>query len=149
MPSRHSAEFRSPGRPAAEGPRPGRRRRLASLLHTRCPRCHRAPMFLSNPYVLWRIGRMPERCPVCGLDYEPEPGFYFGALFISYALAAPFCLLFFLLLNQAFGIGFEAALVLVALTQLAITPWLFHVSRAIWLYVHVRFDPEAAARGLN
>src|SRR5437868_6395125 len=30
---------------------------------------------------------MPEHCPECGQPYYPEPGFYFGALFTSYALS--------------------------------------------------------------
>ncbi len=116
---------------------------MGHLMATRCPRCYKGPMFLHNPYNLFGMGKMPKQCPVCGLDYEPEPGFYFGALFISYAIAAPFCLLLFLSLNMGLGVHFEAALVLVALVQLALAPYLFHLSRAIWLYFHASFDPDA------
>lgn len=31
---------------------------------------------------------MHEHCPICNLNYEPEPGFYFGAMFISYTISA-------------------------------------------------------------
>ena len=95
-------------------------------------------MFLHNPYNLPQIGKMPRYCPNCGSDFEPEPGFYFGALFISYMVAAPMCLLLFSLLNFGLGISFEQALVLVAIIQLGLTPYLFHFARAIWLYFHLK-----------
>ena len=31
---------------------------------------------------------MPERCAHCDQKTEPEPGFYFGAMFLSYLLTA-------------------------------------------------------------
>ncbi|MBC6605584.1 DUF983 domain-containing protein [Hymenobacter sp. BT188] len=30
---------------------------------------------------------MPERCPVCEVQFEPEPGFYWGAMFVSYVFS--------------------------------------------------------------
>ena len=27
---------------------------------------------------------MPDQCPVCGLDYIQEPGYYYGAMYVSY-----------------------------------------------------------------
>ena len=78
----------------------------------------------------------------CVVEVEPwqlrQPGFYFGALFISYMVAAPMCLLLFSLLNFGLGISFEPALVLVAIIQLGLTPYLFHFARAIWLYFHLK-----------
>lgn len=103
-------------------------------------------MFLHNPYNLGGIGKMPRYCSNCGSDFEPEPGFYFGALFISYALAAPFCLLLFAFLNFGLRISFEPALVLVTITQLLLAPYLFHLSRAIWLYFHLKSGPGIAGR---
>ncbi|MFT7161544.1 MAG: hypothetical protein ACI9GZ_002729, partial [Bacteroidia bacterium] len=28
-----------------------------------------------------------KKCTVCNLTFEPEPGFYYGAMFISYAIS--------------------------------------------------------------
>jgi hypothetical protein len=114
--------------------------RLNHLVHLQCPRCYSAPLFLHHPYNLAGIGKMPKHCPHCHADFEPEPGFYFGALFISYAVAAPFCLLWFVLLNFGFGVAFEPALFLVAITQLLLTPYIFHFSRGYWLYFHLNSD---------
>ena len=37
---------------------------------------------------------MFERCPVCGLKFEREQGYFLGAMYVSYALAIPPFLLF-------------------------------------------------------
>ena len=38
-----------------------------------------------NPYRLDSMFEMHADCSVCGLDYEPEPNFYYGAMYVSYA----------------------------------------------------------------
>jgi uncharacterized protein (DUF983 family) len=50
-----------------------------SLLRKRCPRCRQGPIFERG----WT---MHARCPVCGLVYEPEPGYFMGSLYISYGM---------------------------------------------------------------
>ncbi|MEO1450452.1 MAG: DUF983 domain-containing protein, partial [Bacteroidota bacterium] len=60
---------------------------FGNIIHQRCPRCHQGKLFTQkNPYNLKEMGKMPPACPVCGQDYVIEPGFYFGASYISYAL---------------------------------------------------------------
>src|SRR5262245_19017011 len=55
--------------------------RLMSFLRARCPNCHegkvRAGVFKIKP-----------RCEVCGYDFYPEPGFYVGAMAVSFLLTA-------------------------------------------------------------
>jgi uncharacterized protein (DUF983 family) len=55
--------------------------RLGSILRARCPACHEGP-------VLKRVFGIHRRCSVCGHDFHPEPGFYLGAMAISYLLTA-------------------------------------------------------------
>ena len=44
-------------------------------------------MFPFSAYNLLRFFKMNEDCPVCGLHFEREPGFFFGAMYISYAFS--------------------------------------------------------------
>ena len=39
---------------------------------------------------------MHPQCPVCGLRYHREPGYFLGAMYISYGLAVPLMVAFFL-----------------------------------------------------
>lgn len=61
--------------------------KLYSILKLKCPHCHEGEFFVErNPYVLTRIGDTLEKCPVCLRRYEPEPGFFYGAMYVSYGL---------------------------------------------------------------
>lgn len=86
---------------------------------------------------------MNKKCPVCHQRFEPEPGFYFGAMFISYIFLAFLSLgvtgllvfRFHFSVNLAFGI----LLVFLALIFL----WNLRFSRSIWIHAMVRYDPAA------
>ncbi len=58
-----------------------------AILHGKCPRCRRGNMFPYSAYNLPKFFKMNEDCPVCGLHFEREPGFFFGAMYISYAFS--------------------------------------------------------------
>ena len=56
---------------------------LVAMVAKVCPRCRRGPIFAS----MWA---MNEDCPDCGLDFERgEPGYFTGAMYVSYGLAIP------------------------------------------------------------
>jgi hypothetical protein len=74
-------------------------------------------------------------CPSCGRSFEPEPGYFVGAMYFSYFLAVPLYALLCLLALRLLGgrtmlLAFGAALVVFA----PLAPLLFRVSRILWLY---------------
>ena len=38
------------------------------------------------PYNLRKMGDIYESCQLCNRTFNPEPGFYFGAMYVSYAM---------------------------------------------------------------
>ena len=56
-------------------------RALRDALWQRCPNCHRGRLFRG-----W-LNRMFPRCPVCGLSYFRESGYYLGGMIITYIFA--------------------------------------------------------------
>ena len=85
---------------------------------------------------------MHDRCPACGLHFNREPGYFLGAMYISYGLG--------LALIFAFG----AALWLLTswrITTIALwacvlfvpfAPMLTFLSRVLWIYLDQAMDPE-------
>src|SRR5688572_9354840 len=57
-----------------------------SFLMCTCPRCGRERVFKHSPFNLRRFAETKEKCGHCGLDYVPETGFFFGAMYWSYAI---------------------------------------------------------------
>ena len=89
---------------------------------------------------------MNRHCPKCGADLEPEPGFYFGAMFISYAITVWPILGLMAIFRWGLGWSlygsFGASLVLTAFLFV----YIFRVSRAMYLHMMVRYKPSRAAK---
>ncbi|QQL48715.1 DUF983 domain-containing protein [Mucilaginibacter ginkgonis] len=58
--------------------------KLKAMLQAKCPRCRRGDMFTGATYSF--KGRMNELCPRCGMKFEIEPGYFYAAMYVSYAL---------------------------------------------------------------
>jgi uncharacterized protein (DUF983 family) len=103
--------------------------RLGALVKQRCPRCLQGPVFAG-------LFRMHAQCPVCGLRFEREPGYFTGAMYLSYGLA--------LLTTAPVWLPRPLGEVLVASGFLLIagSPWLYRYSRVMWLYLDHAIDPQ-------
>lgn len=78
---------------------------------------------------------MYELCPHCKLRYEIEPGYFIGAMYVSYAISGGIALVL------GFGLFYFAGdpegwvyAAVVALTMVVIAPINFRLSRVIWLH---------------
>lgn len=58
---------------------------LNGALHAKCPRCRTGNMFANSMYGL-HGQKMHENCPHCDLKFEREPGYFYVAMFVSYAM---------------------------------------------------------------
>src|ERR1700686_190132 len=57
---------------------------VGDILCQRCPRGRAGSIFR---YSIFRgFPKMQERCPVCDLKFEREPGYFLGAMYVSYGL---------------------------------------------------------------
>lgn len=108
--------------------------RLAPLLRQRCPRCGQGRVFSGTL-------RMNPRCPVCGIAFEREPGYFLGAMYFSYGLGvaavAPL-----VVAGLVLGWGYPLIGVLAGAELLVLAPWLFRFSRVLWLHFDQHFDPR-------
>jgi uncharacterized protein (DUF983 family) len=111
---------------------------FGAVVTCKCPRCRKGDMFTNkNPYVFSEMAKMPKNCKVCGQRLEPETGFYYGAMYLSYAMGVFSSLIFFAILNFAFHIPTTYAFIIVAGVWLIGSPYLFRFSRALWLSLYV------------
>jgi uncharacterized protein (DUF983 family) len=107
--------------------------RLLALLRGRCPHCLEGRVFAT----LWRTH---EDCPVCGVRFVREDGYYMMAVFIGYVLGsvliAPPLLLAYVLDGPVWWY--------VAISGLLVplSPLIFRYSRLIWLHLDELFDPR-------
>jgi hypothetical protein len=88
---------------------------------------------------------MNEVCPTCGLRFgRGEPGYFTGAMYVSYALAIPLILILTLAGYLVFRTWSLLRLVLLASAiSLPLIPWIWQYSRVIWIHFDQWADPEA------
>jgi hypothetical protein len=85
-------------------------------------------------------------CECCGQKFEPETGFYYGAMYVSYGLSIAAMFIPAAILLFGFGASFGLLLGLVLAIYVLCFPLFFRLSRNIWLNMFVRFDPELHER---
>lgn len=59
--------------------------KLKAMLKAKCPRCRRGDLFKTSMYG-FKSQKMYEVCPNCALRYEVEPGYFYAAMYVGYAL---------------------------------------------------------------
>lgn len=89
---------------------------------------------------------MRPACPCCGLPSEPEPGFYYGAMYVSYGIGVVIFLLDFVLFALLFPLPGYWFLVLNTIVLLVLWPWIFRVSRIIYLSIFTKYDPHTCEK---
>ncbi len=85
---------------------------------------------------------MPDACPICKQDFKIEPGFYSGALWVSYPILVLLIipLSFFLVNDSMISIGW--IFFIMASVVFGLQPIIMRFSRAIWINVFVHYDPN-------
>ncbi|MGE0599244.1 MAG: hypothetical protein AB7J35_07630 [Dehalococcoidia bacterium] len=84
---------------------------------------------------------MNDRCPVCALHFEREPGYFTGAMYASYMIGLGLTLpVWMTLLLGGAGLGLTLAVAIGMIVCLA--PVSFHYSRVAWMHVDCYFNPK-------
>ncbi len=108
---------------------------LPSILNTRCPRCREASMFKYPLHRFIKFSQMHKHCPNCGMRFEVEPGFFIGAMYVSYAMSVGLVFIVGLLVYTVFNDpSLWVYLVSVGVMLVALLPVLFRYSRVLYLY---------------
>ena len=111
-----------------------------SILKNKCPRCMEGPFFKSEN--IFKV-KMNEKCAHCGLDFQHEPGFYIGAMYVSYAQGVIIALITGFLLYYGWHLNFRSILIGIAVMLVLSSPVNFRFSRLIWINIWVSYKANA------
>ena len=117
---------------------------MYSIFRFKCPKCQSGDFFVSHPYDLSRIGDIQEHCSSCGLKYEKEPGFYYGAMYVAYALGVALFVTLWTSFNLFFPsvtVGFQ--IFVIVFSTIILSPLLYALSKIIWANMFIPFDKNA------
>tara|TARA_B000000460_G_C21247428_1_gene277611 strand:- start:47 stop:445 length:399 start_codon:yes stop_codon:yes gene_type:complete len=117
--------------------------KLYSILYNKCPRCNDGDVFTSNnPYDLSKMFSMHETCSHCGLRYEIEPAFFYGAMYVSYGYTVAVAVATFIIMNIIYSPGIWDVVIALAIILLFGSPYILRISRITYLNIFVKYNPD-------
>lgn len=117
--------------------------KLYSVVNLKCPRCNGGNLYLTqNAYDLKKFDKMHEKCAECGLRYDIEPGFFLGAMYISYISTVFIAGITTLSLYLILKLSFATIITIDIILLVVISPLVYRYARAIWINMFVKYKPE-------
>jgi len=124
--------------------------KLYSIFGSKCPKCHGESMYKNpNPFNIARVYDMPERCSKCGTKYKIEPSFFYGAMYVSYALGVAIAVTAFITSRFIIGTNMIAAFLSIIGSIVLLMPVNMRLARNIWINFFISYDPETAKASEN
>ena len=106
---------------------------ILPFFRARCPRCGKGNVFVNKVMSFKKFSDTLDECPKCQLKYEPETGFFVGAMYWTYAVLVGLTVVLSIGLYQMDL--FEEAVYIIPLIIVFLLPWVFRYGRLLMLYV--------------
>ena len=116
--------------------------RFENILKSKCPKCHSGYLFKNkNPYNLKKMFEMNDRCEHCQQSFAPEPRFYEGSMYVSYAFSVAIVVTVFTAFNILMDDVPLLPLIVTTITAaVGLSPLSFRLSRTVWIHFFYTFD---------
>ena len=115
--------------------------KLNSILTGTCPRCQKESMYVDqNLLHINNCIKMNEKCSHCGLRYQIEPSFFYGAMYVSYGLNVAVGIAAFIVSFIVFNSDLKTAFIAIIATILILFPIVLRLSRNIYINMFVSYD---------
>jgi uncharacterized protein (DUF983 family) len=117
--------------------------KLNSILTGSCPRCQKESMYLDqNLLHFTKLLKMKENCSHCGLKYQIEPSFFYGAMYVSYGLNVAVMIVVFLIAFFVFNAKVTETFIAIIATLIVLFPIITRLARNIYINMFVSYDKD-------
>lgn len=102
-----------------------------------CPNCSKGKVFEDKGgFFRLKLPKMHKNCAVCGYKFEKEPGYFYGAMYVSYMLTVGEAVGLYMLLAYVFQFenNFQIFL-MIAASMIGLSVFNMRVSRIIWMHL--------------
>lgn len=115
--------------------------KIYSIFTGSCPKCHGESMYINNnPYVLKDVLKIKENCTKCGTKYRLEPSFFYGSMYVSYAVGIAFAVAAFVISYFFLGSSLHITFISIIGTLVLFGPIIMRLSRNIWINMFMKYD---------
>tara|TARA_B100000508_G_scaffold140085_2_gene140018 strand:+ start:26519 stop:26923 length:405 start_codon:yes stop_codon:yes gene_type:complete len=126
----------------------GKGNRLYSIFKGKCPVCHEGKVFTyNNVFNPSKFDKMEERCDKCGHKYEIETGFFYGAMYVAYALTVAISVATYVITYLIYPeTPYWVYIINILVALIVMAPITFRGGRMIWINFFNSYDPEAVKK---
>jgi uncharacterized protein (DUF983 family) len=119
-----------------------------AITKMKCPRCHEGDLFPgSNHFSFSKFTHMYKVCSVCNQSFEPEPGYYYGAMFVSYGINSVIFVAVWVILALIFyEVTLTMMMVAIVTIVVELLPFNYRFSRSIWINMMIKYKGIAAKK---
>ncbi|UII33144.1 DUF983 domain-containing protein [Fulvivirga ulvae] len=109
---------------------------IVNIIKGKCPECGNGQVFETkgNPALL-KMPKMHEHCSHCRFRFEKEPGYFIGAMYVSYALTLVEMIAIFILFYFIPGVNLNHFIYIMIPVLLLLSMFNFRMARMIWMYI--------------
>ncbi|MFK7756187.1 MAG: DUF983 domain-containing protein [Flavobacteriales bacterium] len=125
---------------------------LGSVILNKCPKCRKGDIFeKKGAFRIKGLTLTKDACEVCNADFKREPGFYFGAAYVSYALTIATWVAVFVALTTFDALGWIeynffdnpwTFLITGIIAVIILLPPIYRLSRSLWLSFFTKYNPS-------
>ena len=106
-----------------------------SIAAARCPRCREGNLFSVSLLSYRKLSEVNKTCSVCGANFHPEPDFYYGAMYISYAFSVALVITVLTAINVLVAVPkLWMYLGTVVVLNIVLLPAMLRYSKVLYLY---------------
>ena len=120
-------------------------KKLYSILTIKCPQCHEGAFLKRKVYDFSAFTKVRRSCPNCQLNYHVEPSFYYGSMYVAYALGVVLMMLMIVLNALLFKeFSFLRAFGSVVVSVIIFSPLLNAIAKIIWANLFFSYKENKA-----
>jgi len=117
--------------------------KLYSILNNKCPKCHEGEFFkYKTTFNLKKLLVLHDNCSNCNFKYMMETSFFFGAMYVNYAIAVALFVGIFIIAKVFIGLSIIYSFISIVIISLLLTPVTIRLSRIIWINLFVGYKSE-------
>lgn len=107
----------------------------SAIAGAKCPQCREGKLFSVSILSYFKLSEINKTCPVCAANLNPEPDFYYGAMYISYAFSVALVITALTAINVLVEVPeLWMYLVTVVVLNIILLPAMLRYSKVLYLY---------------
>jgi len=117
-----------------------------SVTKGKCPKCHEGDFFAHTfSFHPSKALKLNENCSHCNLKYMIEPSFFYGAMYINYAITVALSVAVFIISKVFIGTTLLQSFGAIVVSLLVLAPLNLRFSRILWIHMFVSYEENTQA----